>query len=145
MIQISDMMLKDHAKAMKMMNDFMNGWATLEQLKNALQRHFFIEEKAVFSFSQSNDPADLQKSIDLIKEHEDMLKLLVDIEDSKGAEKDALIRNLNKALNHHKQYEDDEFYPALDRNLTDAQKKVILAKINYYEENPHIAEFRAKK
>jgi hemerythrin-like domain-containing protein len=137
MITISEVMAEDHAKTMRMINEFRTGWATIDQLRMALQRHFFLEEQAVFSFKKSNDPEDLDKAMQLVKEHNDLLDLLTEIEDATGGERKRLLEAFLHKLEEHSHFEDEEFYPGLDRNLSKSQKMKIISKVRAYASNTH--------
>ena len=93
------------------------------KLKWTIEKHFFVEEKVIFSIYSSNFEENdyLDK---LLKEHKDILFLLGKIDKNfKNSKK--LLEELKIIINTHAKYEDDFFYPELEETLSETDKQLI--------------------
>jgi len=108
---------KDNEKAKEVFSKF----------KWNLEKHFFIEEKAVFQLYSSIENQDVSDMFKLIEEHEQMIGIIKVIEENlnQSAINEEEILKLDTLLKEHHDFEDDMFYPKLDKTLSDDQKKFI--------------------
>ncbi|MFA5856563.1 MAG: hemerythrin domain-containing protein [Candidatus Pacearchaeota archaeon] len=87
-----------------------------------LDKHFFLEEKLIFSIYSNLGNIDV---LDLIKEHKDILwkvNRIYEIRDE--------IQDLDKLLLKHSDSEDKNFYPFIDKSIDNENKKIILSRLN---------------
>lgn len=105
-----------------------------DELKWELEKHIFIEEKAIFKFFNPTKEENYYDTVpNLIKEHNVLLELLNEIEDDlaikdiKDITEDMVeFRNL---LIKHKEFEEITFYPDLEKRLDEKQKENVVKKI----------------
>ena len=130
--KISVLMLKEHERLDKELRDVENSSDDIENLFNKfkwnLEKHFFIEEKAIFTMCNDMEGEIVSDIFDLIREHAEILNLVMEIE--------KIIQNtkpnffiLKKSLIKHRKAEDETFYPKLDESLTSFQKKELIERI----------------
>ena len=123
---ISQLMKKEHEKINDLLEKFENSPEIniFSKFKWTLEKHFFIEEKDIFSVYQSCNE-ECEEMFDLLKQHKDILFLIDKIEDNlKNSKSD--IEDLKNLLKAHAIFEDRVFYPKLDDELSEDQKKLIL-------------------
>lgn len=151
--EISDIMLKDHSKIVKLLHDAesqlgkdkKNLKEPFNKLKWELERHIFIEEKVIFIEYAPKEKVDdeVEEDVeevseynvyamvpDLIKAHNELLKKVGILEKNLAIDKKIDFENLRKLLLDHKHFEEQEFYPKLDKTLDSAQKKNIVDKMH---------------
>ncbi len=98
----------------------------LNELKWNLQKHFFIEENAVFSLYMPATEWEVSAVDQILREHEEIMSLV------EGVEKDFSIEGVEEIismLRSHAKFEDENFYPRLDEQLDDAAKGKILGRV----------------
>jgi len=131
---IPEIMLRDHARIHNLAGEIERRIKTnLEdaehlfiRLKWSLEKHFFVEEKVIFTVYESSGPVETEDLNNLLKEHRDILLLVRKIDDSfKNKNIHKLFEELKKVLLDHANFEDDVFYPRLDEELSDKEKQVI--------------------
>lgn len=130
---ICKIMLKDHDRINKLIDFFEkelnksigNSRRIFNQLKWNLDKHFFVEEKIIFSIYETESEEDNLDILKLLKEHKDIYWLLNKIEDSLDSGLKPELTEFKKALKIHANFEDNNFYPKLDRDLDDKQKSLI--------------------
>lgn len=134
-ISIVKVMDKDHKKIINLLNifekeiinHFNSSHITFEKLKWNIEKHFFIEEKAIFdldNFEENKDDIEM-----LIKDHLEIYNLLYEVENAIYKNKIPNLNVLIKALNSHSNYEDEVFYPRLDELLSNDQKLNMINRI----------------
>jgi hemerythrin-like domain-containing protein len=117
---ISQRMLKEHGKMLKLLDDFTKGKKnSYEQLKELQEKHAYAEEKAIFIFYK--DKKNL-KVLSIILEQHEQLREYVKVmqEDNTAAKKFEIL------LKTHIKLEDTDFYPMLDKDLSPEDQKRIL-------------------
>tara|TARA_Y100000310_G_C20676223_1_gene813219 strand:- start:757 stop:1140 length:384 start_codon:yes stop_codon:yes gene_type:complete len=119
--EITEQMLEDHRNIDLLLDEFIENPTknTLQKLKWNLERHFLLEEKAIFVFSP-----DAQTVHALKTQHQavlDEIKLLTANQTTPG--------KLKTMLKKHSKFEDESFYPKLDKHLTETQKQEMIEKI----------------
>ena len=95
-----------------------------------LKKHFFVEESAIFDFLPIKDFGVFDIISHLKDEHLAMLIDLKKIADSLPNVREEDIENFYKILDSHRQIEDKNLYPKLDKEMRAEQKKEIILRIN---------------
>lgn len=136
---IVKLMLKEHARIETSLNRLRNGligdFTALrdyyKDFKWEIERHFFFEERVIFSDLKLNDK-ELSNMVNrVLHDHEVVLKYLHEIEHS--IEKEEILPDLSKLLillKEHRNFEDLTVYPKLDSDLSDNEKKLIVRRLN---------------
>jgi hemerythrin-like domain-containing protein len=135
---IAQAMIRDHGKItgliIRLENNKSTEWEDLEKdfesLKSGLKWHFLTEEMAIFMYLKRNDYGSYQMVEKLIKEHKTILKTLDAAETALNNGDRGYLTVLLGDISRHRIFEDREFYPKLDRELTPAQKKDIIKDIS---------------
>ena len=108
-------------------NAFLAG-KKLDVFKWNLEKHFFLEERAVFvaySNKSENEKTEIDK---LIKEHINILSLLSDLEKEFLLGRKPDFSELNEMMRLHSKFENELFYPKLEKELDDEQKESMILK-----------------
>jgi hypothetical protein len=100
------------------------------QFKWELEKHFFLEEKAIFTFINTDDQELYETSEKLLNEHRKILDTLNLLETDLISGKETDLDELKKRLIAHRDIEDDEFYPKLDIELDEQKKREIFNRIS---------------
>lgn len=95
-----------------------------------IRKHFFIEENAIFDFLAWNDPSIAGTIRRLKGEHVEMINMLAKMAYAlpKTSVKD--LESFYDLLKGHREMEENELYPVLDKRLSDAQKEQVVNRIN---------------
>jgi hemerythrin len=101
----------------------------LEKFKVYVERHFSIEEVAIFNTYESMDSDNVENTFQLMQEHQTIMALFNKIENELGEKAIEDVKELERMLNKHRQFEDETFYPRLDEELNENQKVIIIGKI----------------
>lgn len=112
----------DEDKTVKLFHEF----------KWKLEKHIFLEEKAVFSFCQKCyiGEEDLSEmAADMVQSHDEILQELNDLENKLVVEDSFDLSELERMLNEHEENEDNKLYPVLDKRLDSLYKKIVIGKI----------------
>ena len=136
MEEISDLMRKNHYRIEQLLKEFKTiyeknpklRFSSFDKFKWELEKHLFIEEKAIFIFYSPKDAEDFDTIPNLVQEHRKMLELLNKIENNLKS-KNVDISELLKLLIKHRNFEDGTLYPKLDRELEDSKKKIIIERL----------------
>jgi rubrerythrin len=91
-----------------------------------IEKHFFMEEKMIFSNTAIEDSEHSEEIENILEEHKQILVLIKSIEFDKSRLHSNKIENLKNLLEKHSQYEDEDFYPRLDEILTFEQKNSMI-------------------
>jgi len=138
--KILSLMIKDHCKIEELINDLENKSKTdFESMSKSfykfeweLEKHIFIEEKAIFtSYKPDNFIEGYKMLPELTNQHNFILNTINNWRDD--VRKKRYITNIysfKEFLIKHKTYEEKEVYPKLDEVLSESEKKHIVAKIN---------------
>jgi len=102
------------------------------KLEWELEKHIFVEEKAIFTSYNPEDVTEGYKMLpELTKQHNEILNRLSimrkDVR-SRGIVKD--VYSFKEFMIKHKTFEEREVYPKLDETLDETQKKHIIERIN---------------
>jgi len=92
-----------------------------------LEKHFFMEEKTIFSNPAIENSEHSEEIEYILNEHKEILNFIKSIEENKDGLKENEFLHLIKLVEKHAQYEDEDFYPRLDEVLTAKQKSIIIS------------------
>jgi hemerythrin-like domain-containing protein len=137
---ISGLMLRDHARIEASLNKLKNGLAEdfialmdyFKDFKWEVERHFFFEERVIFSDLNLKDEETSVMVNKILRDHEIILKSLVDINEC--IEDEEILPDLSKlmvVLKDHKCFEDETVYPRLDSELDEKEKRIIIQRLNF--------------
>jgi len=139
---IATIMMMDHGKVVKALKTFersLEGEDLLEivntfnALKNKLDKHFDLEEQMIFDHIV--DPVESVQTdlIKLLNEHKMIMESLEaiwkELEEGKEIPSEEELKAFLIMLKGHAKYEDNVFYPRLDKELAPEQKKHIIVTI----------------
>ena len=99
-----------------------------EEFKWDFEKHLFTEERTVFTFFNPQTEEEYQFIPEMLKDHDKLLNFLKQIE--KEIIKGKI--NLNafeELMKKHKQFEEEFFYPKLDKELSKQQKNTIINRL----------------
>ena len=138
-INVSDLMIQNHGYIKRLFEKFKrnlkknNGrvFESFDIFKWEMEKHLLIEERSVFGFYYSDDGEDYEITLDLIKQHKVILEMLKIIEEDLRNKSAVNILEFEKLWTKHKRFEDEIFYPELDRKLNNHEKKDIAERIVY--------------
>jgi len=100
------------------------------KFKWELEKHFFIEEKAIFTLIYSDDTESNEMKDDLLRQHRTILKDLKSIEEGLNSNLDTDLSEFKQSLIKHRDFEDESFYPILEQELDEERKKEIRDRIS---------------
>ncbi|MEF8846846.1 MAG: hemerythrin domain-containing protein [Candidatus Paceibacterota bacterium] len=106
-----------------------------ERFKWELQKHIFLEEKAIFSFCQKcyiGEDKVTDIAADMVKTHDEILEKLNDLENELILEDDFDVSELKDLLLKHEKEEDSKLYPVLDERLDSLHKKIVIKKVKEF-------------
>ncbi len=136
--QISELMVKDHNLIMQNIKDledmkerditYIN--KLFNDFKWNLEKHFFVEERAVFTFY---NPEKVDESyeifVNLTKQHTDILEEVENIQKKLQKWEPFDFEDLKKLLVSHKTLEENNLYPVLDQEISEGEKRFIIERI----------------
>lgn len=137
---ISKLMLRDHARIEASLDRLKNGLAGdfkalmdyFSDFKWEVERHFFFEEKVIFSDLKIKDEETSGMVNKILEDHELIFKYLLEIDDC--IEEQEILPDLSKLmvlLKSHKDFEDETVYPRLDSELSDKDKRIIINRLKF--------------
>lgn len=137
MEKISELMLKDHRKIDNLLSDFGRELSKdFEESKIrfsefvwCLQKHFFLEEKAIFVIGEKIIGEDVVNIFELMKEHGEIMDLVKNIEAGLNTGVKVDVSSLRTLILKHASFEDKYFYPKLDETLNSEVREQIINKI----------------
>jgi len=137
---ILPLMVKDHCKIEKLLDalernidkDYETMRESFNNFEWVLEKHLFIEEKAIFTFYNPKDVSEGYRMLpELTKQHNFLINQLNNWrKDVRNKKKINGFYEFKKILISHKGFEEKEVYPRLDKTLSDDQKKEIISRIN---------------
>jgi hemerythrin-like domain-containing protein len=102
--------------------------AVFKRLKWMLEKHFYLEEKAIFELYTPKNDKDLMQVAELVKQHEELRALFANIGEAIEQGIKLNLKIFEELAKKHAQFEDDIFYPKLDAELSEEQKAKIIDK-----------------
>jgi len=100
------------------------------KFKWVLEKHFFVEEKAIFVLlNKIRGEEQISDIFNLMQEHGSILELVNNIEEGLKNNVKPNITGLKMILSRHANFEDAVFYPNLDQLLNQQQKEEIIERV----------------
>jgi len=136
-ITILKVMDKDHLKIKDILmefgkeenKNFEKSKETFMRFKWMLEKHFFIEEKAIFNHYIVESAEENENLMRILKEHREILDLIERSEELLFDQKKLEIDELKHYILAHAKFEDEVFYPRLDEVLDVAKKQEMINRI----------------
>ena len=139
-IDLLTLMVGDHCKIEKLLDeleknvekDYSVMAKSFNKFEWELEKHIFIEEKAIFtSYSPENVVEGYKMLPELTKQHNVILNKLGNMrKDVRSRRKIQDIYGFKEFLLKHKNFEEKSVYPRLDQSLDEDEKKIVVEKIN---------------
>lgn len=137
MIQtIEGLMLQEHKRLTKFLedlerdlDDYEKTKRNFECLKWNLEKHFFVEEKIIFDSFVTMSGQETNDTFHLLEDHVRIIELLKILETRLNKKIKPKLEYLKKIIMTHRDFEDEEFYPNLDKRLSEDKKKELSKKI----------------
>jgi hypothetical protein len=130
---ILELMVKDHKKIVESLDevekDNYPNFEAFSRFKWHLEKHIFIEEKAIFIYYHKRNDDDIYKFEKLSNEHTVILDLLEKILKDSFPKGNINFNKLKHLLSNHKKFEEKTIYPQLDKEISDFEKSKIIQKI----------------
>lgn len=136
---ILDVMVKDHNRLMNYLKDVKNNlesdFEVLLKLFNTfewnLEKHFFVEERAIFtSYNPDYIEDGHQLFTNLSKQHTTILEKVESLRKRLRMGKSIDVSDLEEILLKHKTYEEKKVYPVLDFEISEGEKRFMIERIN---------------
>ena len=136
---ITELMIKDHVKLMKYLKDveknFGRDFGFLSDSFNTfqwtLEKHFFVEERAIFtSYNPDYIDDNYNFFLDLSKQHTNILEEIESLRKKLQKREPFDLNKLKKMLQEHKTFEEKKVYPVLDLEISEGEKRFIIERIN---------------
>lgn len=103
---------------------------SLKDFSWEIKKHFFIEEGAIFDFLAWNDSQIAETIKRLKEEHIEMLNMLAKMAYVLPKTSAEDLDKFYEILKGHRETEEEELYPVLDKRLTEGQKEQVVNRIN---------------
>jgi hemerythrin-like domain-containing protein len=100
----------------------------LSRLKWTLEKHFIMEEKAIFEILNGLKGVEIDETFELLRDHQQILELINNIEEGFENGSEVNLQRVKEMLEKHLEMEGIFFYPKLDNVLEERDKKEILDK-----------------
>ncbi len=135
---ILDLMMKDHGKIVKHLVDveksigmeLVSTMKVFDTFEWELEKHIFIEEKAIFSSYKPTNIVEGYKMVpELIQQHNDILNRLRVMRKDLMWQRPVNYTQFKEIIMVHKTFEEASLYPKLDQELDDVQKQEIIKRI----------------
>jgi len=136
---ILNIMIKDHCNIEELINNLeKSSKSNYKSMTNAfykfewkLEKHIFIEEKAIFTSYNPNDVIEGYKMLpELTKQHNYIINTLNNWrEDIRKRRNITDVYSFREFIIKHKNFEEEKVYPKLEESLNEDVKQQIIAKI----------------
>ncbi len=136
--EILNIIVKDHNRLMNYLKDVKKNLKSdfevllksFNTFERDLEKHFFIEERAIFtSYNPDYIEDGHQLFITLSKQHTNILEKVESLRKRLRMGKTINVADLEEMLLKHKTYEEKNVYPLLDQKLDDSEKVFIIGRI----------------
>ena len=135
--KISEMMINDHCKIEGLLKSFKISYNkkskskidSFNKLKMELDRHFFIEERVIFTSYNPEGWEEHRILQNILKEHIAILRMLGGIESQLNNGHKPNIQAFENSLLKHKDLEDRVLYPKMDQELDQDSRNLIVQRI----------------
>jgi iron-sulfur cluster repair protein YtfE (RIC family) len=95
-----------------------------------LEKHFFVEERAIFTAYNPNESDSKYKFFsNLMDQHTEILETIESLRKKLQKRLPFDLNELKKLLVKHKTFEEKSIYPLLDQEIDDCTKRVIIDRI----------------
>lgn len=130
--------MKDHGKIVKLLLDveksigmeLISTMKVFDTFEWELEKHIFIEEKAIFSSYEPTNIVEGYKMVpELIQQHNDILNRLRVMRKNLMWQRPIDYDEFKELIMAHKTFEEVSLYPKLDQELDVSQKEEIMEKI----------------
>lgn len=140
-MKILPLMVKDHRKIEELLDeleekskdkDFDELNYVFNEFEWTLEKHVFTEEKAVFTCYNPVDVSEGYKMLPKLTEHHNYILNKLEIWRDNIRKRKPLqdVYSFKEFLKDHREFEEEEFYPRLDKELDEKQKNRLISKIN---------------
>ena len=117
---ISEKMLKEHGKILKLVNDFVKEKEnSYSKLKTLQKKHAYAEEKAIFIFYK--DKKEFKLLTTILDQHEHLRIYMKSMQTNRDD-----VKKFEMLMKEHIQLEDSKFYPMLDKDLSAGQQEKVM-------------------
>ena len=132
---IEEVMIKEHGVVEAFLREFekaenspSGALQLLSRFKWALEKHFLLEERAIFDVLNELRGVEVSETFELLRDHQQILELIKNIEE--GYEDGMVVdmKRVRDMLEKHLEIEVVFFYPKLDKILDENTKKKIIEK-----------------
>lgn len=113
----------------KHLDDYEKTKTNFSVFKWNLEKHFFVEEKIIFDMFINISGKETNDIFHLLEDHVKIMSLIRVLEKRLSNKIKPDLEELKQRLIIHKDFEDEDFYPNLDKRLTPDQKKRISERI----------------
>lgn len=135
---LTDLMVTEHARIQEMLEevniasyeDKMRALESFNRFKLNLEKHFMIEEKAIVQLLNNISGIEVNDTFRLMEEHGRIMAMMRKVEDDISHGDYTKVTTLMSMLEEHSDFENQTFYPSLDRSLSDDRKKEIIQKVS---------------
>jgi len=136
---ILDVMVKDHNHLVKYLKDVENNLTSdfqillnlFNRFKWNLEKHFFVEERAIFtSYNPNNIENGYHYFSELSKKHTIILEKVESLGKSIQMGESLDFSELKTLLLKHQKYEEEKVYPVLDLEIDEGEKHLMIERIN---------------
>lgn len=133
-----NLMVKDHNRLMKCLKDveknIKSDFEVLLKKYNTfewnLEKHFFVEERAIFTAYNPDYIEDgHQLFTNLSMQHTSILEKIESLRKRLRSGKSIDVSNLEEMLVKHKTYEEKNVYPVLDVEISEGEKRFMIERI----------------
>jgi hemerythrin superfamily protein len=135
---ILDLMVKDHKILFNYLKDVENNlgrdFGFLSNSFNTfqwnLEKHFFVEERAIFTTYKPVFPdKEYDYFSDLMDQHTKILEIIESLRNKLQKREPFDLNELKKLLIEHKTFEEKNIYPVLDKEIDESEKRLIIDRI----------------
>jgi hemerythrin-like domain-containing protein len=103
----------------------------IDEFEWKVKKHYFVEEKAIFTSYNPENSADGYSMVPkIVKQHEEILKKLKTLKTDIKKKKVFDFEEFKEMLKTHKNFEEENLYPKLEKDLPESDKKLIIERIN---------------
>jgi len=136
---ILDLMVRDHNRLMEYLKDVeKNLGRDFGFLSNSfnvfqwnLEKHFFVEERAIFtSYNPDRIDEGYEVFLDLSEQHTEILKKIESLRKKLQRREPFDLNEIKNLLIKHKTFEEKNVYPVLDQEIDEGEKRFIIERIN---------------
>ena len=133
---IEKLMLQEHKRLNKCidlleqhLDDYEKTKTNFSVFKWNLEKHFFVEERVIFDMFVNISGEETNNIFHLLEDHVKIMGVIRVLEKHLSRKIKPDLEKLKQMLIDHKNFEDEDFYPDLDKRLSLDQKKRISERI----------------